>query len=111
MALSFLTFSSQISAVEQRKIISVFLGYAYTHRSACVNSSYYIESLPGSYPFVFVDTATRTIFNHQVRDSDSKDPKRERIVHLIDDFRISGANGERILYRQTAHNRPSPTNP
>ncbi|XP_060926310.1 SRSF protein kinase 3-like [Limanda limanda] len=31
-----------------------------------------------------------------VRDSDSKDPKRERIVHLIDDFRISGANGEHV---------------
>lgn len=35
--------------------------------------------------------------DQQVRDSDSKDPKRERIVELIDDFRISGANGERIL--------------
>ncbi|XP_023254786.1 SRSF protein kinase 3-like [Seriola lalandi dorsalis] len=31
-----------------------------------------------------------------VRDSDSKDPKRETIVHLIDDFRISGANGEHV---------------
>uniref|UniRef100_A0A8D3DPP9 non-specific serine/threonine protein kinase n=1 Tax=Scophthalmus maximus TaxID=52904 RepID=A0A8D3DPP9_SCOMX len=31
-----------------------------------------------------------------VRDSDPKDPKRERIVHLIDDFRISGANGEHV---------------
>ncbi|TKS71136.1 SRSF protein kinase 3 [Collichthys lucidus] len=31
-----------------------------------------------------------------VRDSDPKDPKRERIVHLIDDFRITGANGEHV---------------
>ncbi|XP_071349250.1 SRSF protein kinase 3-like isoform X2 [Trachinotus anak] len=31
-----------------------------------------------------------------VRDSDSKDPKRETIVHLIDDFRISGANGDHV---------------
>uniref|UniRef100_A0AAQ5XEY0 non-specific serine/threonine protein kinase n=1 Tax=Amphiprion ocellaris TaxID=80972 RepID=A0AAQ5XEY0_AMPOC len=31
-----------------------------------------------------------------VRDSDPKDPKRERIVHLIDDFRISGLNGEHV---------------
>ncbi|XP_040890582.1 SRSF protein kinase 2-like isoform X2 [Toxotes jaculatrix] len=31
-----------------------------------------------------------------VRDSDPRDPKRERIVHLIDDFRISGANGEHV---------------
>uniref|UniRef100_A0A3Q3WJZ0 non-specific serine/threonine protein kinase n=1 Tax=Mola mola TaxID=94237 RepID=A0A3Q3WJZ0_MOLML len=31
-----------------------------------------------------------------VRDSDRKDPKRERIVHLIDDFRITGANGEHV---------------
>ncbi|XP_074535692.1 SRSF protein kinase 3-like [Halichoeres trimaculatus] len=31
-----------------------------------------------------------------VRDSDPKDPKRERVVHLIDDFRISGANGEHV---------------
>lgn len=34
----------------------------------------------------------------KVRDSDPKDPQRERIVHLIDDFRVSGMNGERILY-------------
>uniref|UniRef100_A0A4W6EQD8 non-specific serine/threonine protein kinase n=1 Tax=Lates calcarifer TaxID=8187 RepID=A0A4W6EQD8_LATCA len=31
-----------------------------------------------------------------VRDSDPKDAKRERIVHLIDDFRVSGANGEHV---------------
>ncbi|KAM9409941.1 SRSF protein kinase 3-like isoform 2-T2 [Pholidichthys leucotaenia] len=31
-----------------------------------------------------------------VRDSDPKDVKRERIVQLIDDFRISGANGEHV---------------
>uniref|UniRef100_H3C1F8 non-specific serine/threonine protein kinase n=1 Tax=Tetraodon nigroviridis TaxID=99883 RepID=H3C1F8_TETNG len=28
-----------------------------------------------------------------VRDSDPKDPKRHRVVHLIDDFRIAGENG------------------
>lgn len=33
----------------------------------------------------------------QVRDSDAKDSKRNRVVHLIDDFRITGENGERIL--------------
>ncbi|XP_045931334.1 SRSF protein kinase 3-like [Micropterus dolomieu] len=31
-----------------------------------------------------------------VRDSDPKDLKRERIVHLIDDFRITGVNGEHV---------------
>ncbi|XP_008291703.1 SRSF protein kinase 3-like [Stegastes partitus] len=31
-----------------------------------------------------------------VRENDPKDPKRERIVHLIDDFRISGVNGEHV---------------
>ncbi|XP_070758489.1 SRSF protein kinase 3-like [Enoplosus armatus] len=31
-----------------------------------------------------------------VRDSDPKDPKRERVVHLIDDFRITGVNGEHV---------------
>ncbi|XP_034023187.1 SRSF protein kinase 2-like [Thalassophryne amazonica] len=31
-----------------------------------------------------------------VRDSDPKDPKRDRVVHLIDDFRISGVNGEHV---------------
>uniref|UniRef100_A0A8D0AB16 non-specific serine/threonine protein kinase n=1 Tax=Sander lucioperca TaxID=283035 RepID=A0A8D0AB16_SANLU len=31
-----------------------------------------------------------------VRDSDPKDPKREKIVHLIDDFRITGVNGEHV---------------
>ncbi|XP_068450227.1 SRSF protein kinase 3-like isoform X2 [Clinocottus analis] len=31
-----------------------------------------------------------------VRDSDPRDPKRETIVHLIEDFRITGANGEHV---------------
>ncbi|XP_070815854.1 SRSF protein kinase 3-like [Chaetodon trifascialis] len=31
-----------------------------------------------------------------VRDSDPKDPKRDRIVQLIDDFRITGVNGEHV---------------
>ncbi|XP_044077970.1 SRSF protein kinase 2-like isoform X3 [Siniperca chuatsi] len=31
-----------------------------------------------------------------VRDSDPKDLKRERIVHLIDDFRVTGVNGEHV---------------
>ncbi|KAF7240192.1 SRSF protein kinase 3 [Varanus komodoensis] len=34
-----------------------------------------------------------------VRDSDPTDPKRENIVQLIDDFKISGINGVRILLR------------
>ncbi|XP_042337893.1 SRSF protein kinase 3-like, partial [Plectropomus leopardus] len=33
-----------------------------------------------------------------VRDSDPSDPYRETIVQLIDDFKISGVNGVRILY-------------
>ncbi|XP_041837625.1 SRSF protein kinase 2-like [Melanotaenia boesemani] len=31
-----------------------------------------------------------------VRDTDPKDPKRERVVKLMDDFRISGATGEHV---------------
>jgi len=42
-----------------------------------------------------------TCSDNQVRDSDPRDPKRERIVHLIEDFRTPGANGERILRRDT----------
>ena len=39
----------------------------------------------------------------QVRDSDPSDPYRETVVQLIDDFKISGVNGVRILhYRQPA---------
>lgn len=41
----------------------------------------------------------------QVRDSDPSDPYRETIVQLIDDFKISGVNGVRILgcgWRATA---------
>lgn len=34
----------------------------------------------------------------QVRDSDPSDPYRETIVQLIDDFKISGVNGVRILH-------------
>lgn len=33
----------------------------------------------------------------QVRDSDPSDPYRETVVQLIDDFKISGVNGVRIL--------------
>lgn len=40
----------------------------------------------------------------QVRDSDPKDLKRDRVVHLIDDFRITGENGERILVNLTEMN-------
>lgn len=39
------------------------------------------------------------LFNLQVRDSDPNDPKRDSIVQLIDDFRVTGVNGERILYK------------
>ena len=46
----------------------------------------------------FVYFVICSIYDHQVRDSDPKDSKRERIVHLIEDFRISGASGERILW-------------
>uniref|UniRef100_A0AAX7V092 non-specific serine/threonine protein kinase n=1 Tax=Astatotilapia calliptera TaxID=8154 RepID=A0AAX7V092_ASTCA len=31
-----------------------------------------------------------------VRDSDPKDPKRDSIVQLIDDFRVTGVNGEHV---------------
>lgn len=49
-------------------------------------------ALPG------VDSAVTTAhLCPQVRDSDPKDLKRDRVVHLIDDFRINGENGERIL--------------
>lgn len=33
----------------------------------------------------------------QVRDTDPADPNRERVVQLLDDFKISGMNGTRIL--------------
>lgn len=46
---------------------------------------------------VFAVVVVYLLCDQQVRDSDPKDPKRERIVELIDDFRIPGANGERIL--------------
>lgn len=50
--------------------------------------------------FIFIYFLFNTyLFNHQVRDSDAKDPKRDSIVQLIDDFRVTGVNGERILYK------------
>ncbi|XP_015261057.1 PREDICTED: SRSF protein kinase 3, partial [Gekko japonicus] len=42
-----------------------------------------------------------------VRDSDPSDPKRENIVQLIDDFKISGINGVRILPRGIPQNHSS----
>lgn len=34
----------------------------------------------------------------QVRNSDPNDPNREMVVQLLDDFKISGVNGTRILH-------------
>lgn len=36
----------------------------------------------------------------QVRNSDPNDPNREMVVQLLDDFKISGVNGTRILLFQ-----------
>jgi len=33
----------------------------------------------------------------QVRESDENDPYRDKTVQLLDDFKISGINGTRIL--------------
>lgn len=33
----------------------------------------------------------------QVREADENDPHREKAVQLLDDFKISGVNGTRIL--------------
>jgi hypothetical protein len=35
----------------------------------------------------------------QVREADEIDPFRERTVQLLDDFKISGVNGTRILHK------------
>uniref|UniRef100_A0A8C6URN1 non-specific serine/threonine protein kinase n=1 Tax=Neogobius melanostomus TaxID=47308 RepID=A0A8C6URN1_9GOBI len=46
---------------------------------------------------IFTETALDEIkLLKCVRESDSKDPRRERVVHLLDDFRISGVNGEHV---------------
>lgn len=56
---------------------------------------------------IYIYTIYLLKYECQVRDSDPKDPKRERIVQLIDDFRILGANGERILHlRVVGHGYP-----
>lgn len=39
----------------------------------------------------------------QVRNSDPDDPKREMVVQLLDDFKISGVNGTRILHSRISH--------
>lgn len=44
-------------------------------------------------------TFIQRVYPPQVRDSDPKDVKRDRVVQLIDDFRITGENGERILIK------------
>lgn len=38
-----------------------------------------------------------TCLSLQVRDSDPSDPHRETIVQLIEDFKVSGVSGVRIL--------------
>ncbi len=37
------------------------------------------------------------MFTFQVREADENDPFRERNVQLLDDFKVSGVNGTRIL--------------
>lgn len=37
------------------------------------------------------------LFCVQVRNTDPDDPNREMVVQLLDDFKISGVNGTRIL--------------
>jgi len=39
--------------------------------------------------------SARCVF--QVRNTDPSDPSREKVVQLLDDFKISGMNGTRIL--------------
>ena len=41
---------------------------------------------------------TNLLFYFQVRDSDETDTYREKTVQLLDDFKISGVNGSRILF-------------
>ncbi len=45
----------------------------------------------------------------QVRDTDPTDPNREKVVQLLDDFKISGMNGTRIRFSERnlllRHNR------
>lgn len=38
----------------------------------------------------------------QVRESDPSDPNKDMVVQLIDDFKISGVNGIRILIKKCA---------
>lgn len=38
-----------------------------------------------------------SFFCFQVRNTDPDDPNREMVVQLLDDFKISGVNGTRIL--------------
>lgn len=45
--------------------------------------------------FIFVFTLCVSVL--QVRNSDPSDPNREKVVQLLDDFKISGMNGTRIL--------------
>lgn len=44
------------------------------------------------------------IFDFQIRESDPSDPHRERSIQLLDDFKISGANGKRTLFTLIAKN-------
>jgi hypothetical protein len=42
----------------------------------------------------------------QVRESDMKDPKRDKTVQLLDDFKISGVNGTHVcmVFEVLGHN-------
>lgn len=83
--------------------------------ATCCNSLYFVVSslvfvvfIFYLFYFFFAVVETKSHLNEQiffffcaykVRDSDPKDPKREKIVQLIDDFRISAPTGERIFSR------------
>ncbi|XP_043977526.1 SRSF protein kinase 2-like isoform X2 [Gambusia affinis] len=80
--------------------------------ATCCNSLYFVVSslvfvvfIFYLFYFFFAVVETKSHLNEQiffffcaykVRDSDPKDPKREKIVQLIDDFRISAPTGEHV---------------
>lgn len=61
----------------------------------CFHPVLHLLSLP---PVMFASSLCPLVL--QVRESDPGDPNKDMVVQLIDDFKISGVNGIRILIRR-----------
>lgn len=68
-----------------------------TYYMLCFLQNIYIFFMFSSLFLLYIK---KNYFLFQVRDSDQNDSNREKAVQLLDDFKITGVNGTRILFHR-----------